>query len=94
MAAVETVGRLKLPDAIPQVTSCLRRKIESLARAAATVLAEMGPGGRGALEGQVGNRDPIASRAAREALALAGAETPLVSARQPGPGMVTREATA
>jgi HEAT repeat protein len=73
MAAVTAVGRLKLPDAIPQVTSCLRRKVEGLAKAAATVLSEMGPEGRRALEGQVGNRDPIASRAAREVLELAGA---------------------
>jgi len=73
MAAVATVGRLKLPDAIPQVTSCLRRNVEGVARAAAIVLSEMGPEGRLALEGQVGNPDPIASRAAREALELSGA---------------------
>jgi HEAT repeat protein len=76
LAAVATVGRLKLPDAIPQVTSCLRRNVEGLARAAATVLSEMGPEGLSALEGQVGNPDPIASMAAREALELAGAGLP------------------
>lgn len=72
MAAVATVGRLKLPDAIPQVTSCLRRHSEELARVAATVLSEMGPAGRGALEGQLANPDPIASMAARQALDRAG----------------------
>lgn len=42
LAAVVTVGRLRLRDAIPQVTSCLRRSEKVLAHAAATVLAEMG----------------------------------------------------
>ncbi|HXB71240.1 MAG TPA: HEAT repeat domain-containing protein [Candidatus Acidoferrales bacterium] len=65
MAAVATVGRLKLPDAVPQAASCLKRGVEGLAQAAATVLLEMGPEGRCALarfalEGQVGNPDPIA----------------------------------
>jgi hypothetical protein len=93
MAAVATVGRLKLPDAIPQVTSCLGRSVEGLARAAAIVLSELGPEGRRALEGQVGNPDPIASMAAREALGR-HAETVLVGARQPGPVLVTGEVAA
>jgi hypothetical protein len=70
-AAVESVGRLKLPEAIPQVTACLRRHDAGLAQAAAAVLADLGPEGRGALEGQLGNPDPIAAKAARQALEMA-----------------------
>jgi len=73
-AAVAAVGRLKIPEAIPQVTSCLRRNDESLARLAASVLVEMGTAGQGALQGQVGNTNPIASTAATQALELAGSE--------------------
>ena len=74
MAAVETVGRLKLPEAIPQVTACLRRHDAGLAQAAAAVLADLGPEGRDALEGQLGNPDGIASSAARNALEMASTE--------------------
>ena len=76
MAAVATVGRLRLPAALPRVTSCLRRGDEKLARAAARVLADMPPVGWQALEDQVRNPDPIASRAAREALEACGAGIP------------------
>lgn len=69
-SAVAAVGRLKIPEAIPQVTSCLRRNDESLARLAASVLVEMGAAGQSALEGQATNSDPIASAAATQALEL------------------------
>jgi hypothetical protein len=68
LAAVGALRRLKPPSAIPQITRCLRRGDAALARAAAAVLAEMAPEGLQALEGQVPNPDPIASKAAREAL--------------------------
>lgn len=69
-AAIASIGRLKLPEGIGQLTSCLRRGSEELARAAAMVLAGMPPAGLLALEGQIPNPDPIASGAAREALEL------------------------
>jgi HEAT repeat protein len=72
MAAVAAVGRLRLPDAIPQVVSCLRRNDEGLARAASLVLAEMGQDGQSALKEQTGNPNPIASAAAVQALTLVG----------------------
>jgi hypothetical protein len=68
LAAVHALGRLRLRSAIPQLTACLRRGWEPLAKAAAAVLACLGPEGRLALEGQLPNPDPIASGAAREAL--------------------------
>jgi len=68
LAAVAALDRLKMRTAMPQLTSCLRRKSEPLARAAAAVLATMGLDGAKALEGQLPNPDPIASGAAREAL--------------------------
>jgi HEAT repeat protein len=73
MAAVGAVGRLRLPEAIPPVVSCLRRNDEGLARAAAIVLAEMGKDGQSALQEQTGNMNSIASAAAVQALALVGA---------------------
>ncbi|MBZ5624472.1 MAG: hypothetical protein LAQ69_38105 [Acidobacteriia bacterium] len=69
-AAVAAIERLKLPDGIAPLTSCLRRGSEDLARCAATALAGMPPEGRQALEGQVPNPDPIASGAARQALMM------------------------
>lgn len=68
LAAVCTLGRLRLQSAIPQLTACLRRGSESLAKSAAAVLAGLGPDGWCALEGQLPNPDPIASGAARAAL--------------------------
>ena len=70
VAAIAAVGRLKLVSAIPLVTSCLRRGIESLARSAADALAEMPLEGWTALEGQLRNPDRIASGAARDALQM------------------------
>jgi len=68
MAAIATSGRMRMPEALPRITSCLRRGDARLARAAARVLAEMPPIGWQALEDQSRNPDPITSRAAREAL--------------------------
>jgi hypothetical protein len=68
LAAVYALGRLRLHTAIPNLTACLRRGSESLAKAAAAVLAGLGPDARCALEDQLPNPDPIASGAAREAL--------------------------
>jgi HEAT repeat protein len=76
LAAVYALGRLRLQSAVPYLTACLRRGSESLAKAAAAVLAGLGPDGCSALEGQLPNPDPIASGAAREAL---GAGLPLAA---------------
>lgn len=73
LAAICALGRLRLHSAIPNLTACLRRGSESLAKAAGTVLAGLGPDARSALEGQLPNPDPIASGAAREALQAAEA---------------------
>ena len=73
LAAVAAVGRLRLPEAIPQVISCLRRNDEALARAAAIVLADMGGDGHSALQEQAGSPNPIAAAAAVQALTLVAA---------------------
>ena len=66
-AAASAAGRLGMLDTIPVLMSCLRRGSAELAATAAAALS-MNPAGCQALEEQVRIDDPIASRAAREAL--------------------------
>lgn len=66
-AAASAAGRLGMPEAIPLLTSCLRRGSTGLAAAAAASLS-MNSAGCKALEEQARIADPIASKAAREAL--------------------------
>ena len=66
-AAASALGRLWIPEAIPLLTSCLRRGSAELAATAAASLS-MNPTGCKALEEQARIADPIASKAAREAL--------------------------
>ena len=66
-AAASAVGRLGIPEAIPLLTSCLRRGSAELAATAAAALST-NPAGCKALEEQARIADPIASKAAREAL--------------------------
>jgi hypothetical protein len=70
-AAASAAGRLVMPDAIHLLTSCLRRGSAELAATAATALS-MNPTGCQALEEQARIADPIASKAAREALECLG----------------------
>ena len=66
-AAASAAGRLGIPEAIPLLTSCLRRGSAELAATAAAALS-MNPAGCQALEEQTRIDDPMASKAAREAL--------------------------
>ena len=66
-AAASALGRLWIPEAIPLLTSCLRRGSAELAATAAASLS-MNSTGCKALEEQARIADPIASKAAREAL--------------------------
>jgi HEAT repeat protein len=70
-AAAFAAGRLGMPDAIPLLTSCLRRGSAELAATAAAALS-MNPAGCQALEEQARIADPIASKAARGALESLG----------------------
>ena len=66
-AAASAAGRLGIPETIPLLTSCLRRGSAELAATAAAALST-NPAGCKALEEQARIADPIASKAAREAL--------------------------
>ena len=70
-AAASAAGRLGIPEAVPLLTSCLRRGSAELAATAAASLS-MNPAGCKALEEQARIADPIASKAAREALEVLG----------------------
>jgi HEAT repeat protein len=67
-AAASAAGRLRMVEAIPLLTSCLRRGSVDLAVTAAASLASMNSAGCRALEDQARIANPIASRAARQAL--------------------------
>ena len=73
--AVDTAGRLKMEEAVPELVRCLVEGPPDLARRAAAALAAMPPRGWRALEELAANANPVTARAAGDALRRVGGKT-------------------